>query len=413
VELRERLRALNGGKPLAAAPVVRRRAGIETVLDGREVPTAHGPSFVFERRYPLTHHHGAPVGALTTHATGSLATLTGDARLAPLDPTRAVILDTETTGLAGGTGTYTFLVGLGIVEGDAFVVRQFFLRQLSEERALLSALAEHLTGSGGLVTYNGRTFDWPLLTTRFTLARLRSSLPDLPHWDVLPMARRLWKGRLGSCSLGALEATLLGQPRHDDTPGWLIPQLYFDYLRDGDARRLAGVFAHNERDILALAALAGRACRALSDPFDGSVADGQDFAALARHAAACGRSARAMDLYRHALTLALPADEREVVQRHLSLLLKQARRWDEAAVMWQTMLDGPLFDSFFPALELAKYYEHIQRDYGRAAVLVERLLAVADLRGSAAERAPLMHRLSRLRLRRLGPPHVTSDGPRT
>jgi uncharacterized protein YprB with RNaseH-like and TPR domain len=392
---------LNGGKPLAAAPVVRRRAGIETVLAGSEIATAHGPSFVFERRYPLTYHHGAPVGALTSHAPGRLATLTGDARLATLDPARAVILDTETTGLAGGTGTYTFLVGLGMVEGDDFVVRQFFLRQLNEERALLSALASHLAGSGGLVTYNGRAFDWPLLTTRFTLARLRSALPDLPHWDVLPLARRLWKSRLGSCSLGSLEAQLLGQPRHDDTPGWLIPQLYFDYLRDGDARRLAGVFAHNERDVLALAALAGRACRTLNDPFDGSVADAQDFAALARHAAACGRGRRAIELYSHALTLALPASEREEAQRHLSLLLKQARRWDEAAVIWRAMMDGPLGDPLFPALELAKYYEHIQRDYGRALDLVERLLAVADLRGAPSQRAALTHRLTRLRQRRL------------
>ena len=229
------------------------------------------------------------------------------------------------------------------------------MRTLTEERALLAAVAERLAGRGGLVTYNGRSFDWPLLTTRFTLARLRHSLPDLPHWDVLPLARRLWRARLGACNLGLLEASLLDQPRDDDTPGWLIPQLYFDYLRDGDARRLRGVFEHNRRDILALAALAGLACRALADPFDGSIRDGQDFAALGRHAEAVGRAERAMTLYRRALACPLPAAEREDTQRRLSLLLKRARCWEEAVALWNAMLTEALADPLFPILELAKY----------------------------------------------------------
>jgi uncharacterized protein YprB with RNaseH-like and TPR domain len=399
MDLRERLRALNGGRPLAAAPPVRRPAGIDTVVAGAEVATPHGPTYVIERRFPLDHRHGAPVGALAGYAPGRLADLTGDARLAALDPARAVVLDTETTGLAGGTGTYTFLVGLGLVEAGQFVVRQFFLRGLNEERALLAHLAEHLRDRGGVVTYNGRGFDWPLLTTRFTLARQRAALPELAHWDVLPLARRLWRGRFESCSLGTLEAHVLGQPRQDDTPGWLIPQLYFDYLRDGDARRLRGVIEHNQRDILALAALAGLICRALADPFDGALTEGPDFVALARHAEQCGREARAIALYRHALARPLPPGEREAAQRGLSLLLKRARRWAEAAAIWEAMLAQPLADPAFPALELAKYHEHVRRDYRRASALVERLLVAAEPRPVPAERAALLHRLARLRRR--------------
>jgi uncharacterized protein YprB with RNaseH-like and TPR domain len=399
MDLRERLRALNGGKPLAAPMPMRRQAGIETVLPGDEVATPHGATFVVERRFPLDHRHGASIGHLAGVAPGRLAELTGDARLTALDPAGAVVLDTETTGLAGGTGTYTFLVGLGLVERGEFVVRQFFLRGLGEERAMLAHLAEHLRRRGGLITYNGRAFDWPLLTTRFTLARQRAALPELPHWDVLPMARRLWRSRLGGCGLSALEAQVLGQARHDDTPGWLIPQLYFDYLRDGDARRLRGVFEHNQRDILALAALAGLICRALADPFDGAVADGQDFAALARHAEACGQEGRALALYRHALTLPLPPAEREAAQRSLGLLLKRARRWEEAAQLWTAMLAQPLADPLFPALELAKHHEHVQRDYRRAIALVERLLLARELRSAPHERAALEHRLARLKRR--------------
>src|SRR5262245_54709658 len=113
MDLRERLRALNGGKPLAAPMPVRRQAGIETILAGVEVATPHGATFVIERRSPLDHSHGAPIGHLAGEAPGRLAELTGDARLETLDPAGAVVLDTETTGLAGGTGTYAFLVGLG------------------------------------------------------------------------------------------------------------------------------------------------------------------------------------------------------------------------------------------------------------------------------------------------------------
>lgn len=409
MDLRERLRAMNGGKPLAAPPPIRRDVGIEDVLSGAEVDTPHGRSFVVEHRYPLAHEHGAPVAALHERPPGGLVELTGDGRLAALDPSRAVVLDTETTGLAGGTGTYTFLIGLGVVEADAFVIRQFFLRTLAEERALLAAVAERLAGRGGLVTYNGRAFDWPLLTTRFTLARLRHALPELPHWDVLPLARRLWRDRLGSCSLGALEMALLGQPRTDDTPGWLIPRLYFDYLRDGDARRLRGVFDHNRRDILALAALAGRACRALADPFDGGVAHGEDFAALGRHAESRGRDERAITLYRHALAQPLAPAAREETQRRLSLLLKRARLWEEAITLWQSMLAGPLVDPFFPALELAKYEEHVRRDYRRALALVERLLLAADLRGPAPAAPALRHRRARL-LARLAVPASSLHG---
>ena len=399
MDLRERLRAINGGRPPAPTPTIRRAAGIETVLAGSEIDTPHGSSFVVEHRYPLTHAHGAPVATLARWPVGGLADLTGDGRLAAFDPSGALVLDTETTGLAGGTGTYTFLVGLGGAEGDAYVVRQFFLRTLTEERALLAAVAERLAGRGGLITYNGRSFDWPLLTTRFTLARLHHSLPDLPHWDVLPLARRLWRTRLGNCKLGTLEASLLGQPRDDDTPGWLIPQLYFDYLRDGDARRLRGVFEHNRRDILALAALAGLACRALADPFDGSICDGQDFAGLGRHAEAVGRAERAIALYRQALTCPLPAAEREDTQRRLSLLLKRARRWQEAAALWNAMLAEPLADPLFPILELAKYEEHVCRDYRRALALVERLVLAADLREPSPATPALRHRLARLQRR--------------
>lgn len=258
--LRERLAALSGTRPAAPSrPVVPARPAV-TLAGGQEEATPFGPCYLIERRYPLDHQHGPwPLGALTTVAPDLLAALGGDARLGSLPHERLVLLDTETTGLAGGTGTYVFLVGLGFLTADtagpAFVVRQYFLRELREERALLHALGATLARFGALVTFNGKSFDWPLLATRYTLARQTLPVAAWPHLDLLHPARRVWKHRLPSCSLGALEAAILGVRRVNDVPGALIPDLYFRYLRDGDPRPLLPVLAHNEADIVSLAAL--------------------------------------------------------------------------------------------------------------------------------------------------------------
>src|SRR5207245_11750591 len=167
-----------------------------------------------------------------------------------------IFLVTETTGLAGGTGTYAFLVGAGWIEGDVFVVAQHFMRDLDEEPALLAALAPLLERAGGVVTFNGAGFDLPLLETRFVLARRRWPA-TLPHLDLLRPSRRVWTGCFDDCRLGTLERDVLGLAREEDVPGALIPSLYFDWLRRRRAAPLARVFAHNRDDVLSLAALVG------------------------------------------------------------------------------------------------------------------------------------------------------------
>ncbi|HEV8633655.1 MAG TPA: ribonuclease H-like domain-containing protein, partial [Chloroflexota bacterium] len=255
----------------AARPTAPPRPSYPDVCDlvpGQHRSCADGRCFVAETRYPLDHvHAGAALSDLLAQPGDVFALLTGDGRLTGMDPSRTVLLDCETTGLAGGTGTYLFLIGLGYFADGGFRVDQFFLRDPSEERPALRVLGEVLGRFEAVITFNGKCFDWPLIETRHLYARvvLRPTLPL--HLDLLFPARRLYRRRLGSCSLVDLERGVLGLPqRRDDVPGWLIPQLYFEYLRRRDGRALVPVFEHNRADILAMLALAVRMARLVAEP---------------------------------------------------------------------------------------------------------------------------------------------------
>src|SRR5271163_5149882 len=184
-------------------------------------------------------------------------------RAALADPARWLFLDTETTGLAGGTGTYPFLVGIAWWDAGGLEVEQFFMREHSEEHSLLVALAERMAERRVLVTFNGKSFDWPLLENRFTMTRSISTPRLAAHLDLLHPARALWKLRLGSVRLVDLERDVLDAPklgwhREEDVLSSLIPQHYFDYLRGGPAAPLAAVVRHNQMDLRGLAAIMGR-----------------------------------------------------------------------------------------------------------------------------------------------------------
>jgi uncharacterized protein YprB with RNaseH-like and TPR domain len=187
---------------------------------------------------------------------------------------RLLFLDLETTGLSGGTGTYAFLCGLGAVCGGYFKVAQFFLKNPAHEAEWLDAVDSCIPRNATLVTYNGRTFDVPMLTTRHIMARRRPHWEASPHVDLLHFSRRLYRGYIESCSLGSVETNVLGVRRaNEDVPGWLIPEIYARYLRTGDAAPLRGVFYHNELDIASLASL----CRRVSNVLAGRAGRGREF----------------------------------------------------------------------------------------------------------------------------------------
>ena len=232
-------------------------ASFDETLPGAVQRNDEGECWRMDRRYPAEDRFGRlPLERLREFPGPLAATLSGEPRLAALERSSLAYFDTETTGL-GGAGTKIFLAGVGAwnARGDAFEVRQYLLRDYEDEPSLLLALHEDLARYPAVVTYNGKRFDWPLYQERLILNRLRLPLPHA-HYDVLPPSRRLWRRLATDCSLTTLEGELLGHRRPVDVPGFLVPSIYFQYLRDRDPRPLVPVVEHNANDIVALAALA-------------------------------------------------------------------------------------------------------------------------------------------------------------
>jgi len=325
-----------------------------------------------------------------------------------MDLAQTAFVDTETTGLSGGTGTYAFLVGVGRFVGGTFQVHQFFMRDPGEERAQLAAVAEAVADCTGLVTFNGRTFDVPLLTSRYTLHKLPFPLTAERHLDLLPPARRLWRRRLPSCALTSLEHHILGLERADDVPGWLIPYRYFTYQRDGDARPLVGVFQHNALDVLTMVSLVARLARAYRDPA-AALDHGRDWLSLALAYAAAGDWARVVGACDDALAHDLPPDEAGEAFYHLTLAAKRSGDWPRAVAVWDDLAGATIPRRMYPFEELAKYWEHrapepnLQRALGYAERARELVTSgtLRPRRGRRTALADLDHRIDRLR-RRMG-----------
>jgi len=377
LSVKERLERLVAVRARAVAeksrPKPGERVSLEEVIEGQALSNDRGRYYSVESELPLDHWHGhLSLSRLRLVSRSAFSILARGEEGAGLDLTRAVFLDTETTGLAGGAGTCPFLVGLGYLEGDRFKVRQLFMRDYPEEPALLDELARFLGRFESLVTYNGKTFDVPLLESRFILSRLRFPIGELPHFDLLHPARNLWRARLESCRLVELEYALLGFEREGDVPGELIPALYFDYLRSGDASRMPGVFVHNRNDIVSLAALAVHASELVEE---GSEPDHpvDDFS-LGRIFERAGEPDRSIQHYTRALGGGVGGSVRRRSLRQLALHYKRREDWEQAGALWRDLSceDGP--EAIEALEELAMHLEHRLRDFGGALAFCEQAL---------------------------------------
>ena len=326
------------------------------------------------------------------------AFLAKDHTLAQCDCTDGLFLDTETTGLAGGSGTFAFLIGVGWFEGESFITAQIFARDFSEERACLAFLQEVARGKEFLVTFNGKAFDVNLLSARFIMNRFHNPLVELPHIDLIHPSRRLLGHRLDNSRLVTLEQQVLGLTRRGDVPGSEIPQRYFDWLRRHDGRLMKDVFTHNCLDVISMATLAYHLSELLKSVPDMENSDHRDLLAAARLFADRRHWQRAYGVLgslRYSTDSAIAREAGKL----LSLFYKRAGRWDEAVEIWEKIIEVEPLD-IFAAEELAKWCEHRQRDFERALCIVSRVLECSRA-ATSAERAALVYRCTRLR-RRLG-----------
>ena len=381
-------------RPARPLPAQRAPQRIEEYVDGQVEKNAYGEFFLARQALPF----GRPYGKLRISdlASADLSPLNLWLEDVVLPPTSELVyLDTETTGLAGGTGTCAFLIGLGAVEGSKFVIRQYFLRDYPEEKAALVAVAEALQGYRGVVTFNGKTFDLPLLETRYALARLKSPFSRLVHLDALHPSRRLWKLRLETCELTRLEQEVLGVSREGDVPGSEIPQIYFDYLRTGSAQALQPVFYHNALDIVSLAGLTVELARALSDA--GTLASSLDLFSLSRIFQRAHATERSLATCKQALDKGLPQLVETQALWQLAAQHKRQRQHDLAVGLWNELARREAPFAIQALEELAIYYEHRQRDV--TAALKFTSTAITRLREQAGNPTHLKrfaHRLERL-----------------
>jgi uncharacterized protein YprB with RNaseH-like and TPR domain len=328
---------------------------IESVVEGKFLEVIYGQVFCHEEIYQSDYLHGAkplypslPINTLCQWAEAS--------SLSATDINDFIFLDTETSGLAGGTGTYAFEVGLGRFTDEGFHLAQFFMRHPGEEPALLAGLTEFMDGMKAVVTYNGKSFDIPLLNTRYTLMGMTSPFEGINHFDLLPLARRLWRIRLESRTLSNVENQILGVERgEDEVPGYMIPEMYFNFLKTQDARPMGGIFYHNAVDILSLAGLFSHMAFLLHDPHSKEIAHIEDVVALARFFESTGDIPQAQVLYQKALNSEMPEDLYWDTIERFSFLLKRQNEWDKAIELWEMAAEN---NALYAVEELAKYYEH-------------------------------------------------------
>ncbi len=392
-----RLAALKPTRPIPARPAALRTPGeADSVgrLLGAGVANTHFGEHLAIRNWFSTPEFIEPSCiALELLSRTRNESLSRKTRTALEDPTKWLFLDTETTGLAGGTGTYAFLIGLGWWDASGLQIEQLFMRDFTEEYSILHELSTRVVERPVLVTFNGKSFDWPLLENRFTMTRSIAAPKLAAHLDLLHPARALWKLRLGCVRLVELERHVLDAPRlgwhrENDVASALIPQFYFDYLRGGPAAPLAGVVRHNQMDLRGLAALFGKINTLLSEPADSAnEIESLDLFGLSRFLQRRGDADRAHSACAQALAIGLPAEFRPKASRDLALMAKRRGEHERAVEIWLDMV-GDLHEGLHACEQLAIYYERHAKDPAKAAQFAK--LAVATVRQQRANSRDLL-----------------------
>jgi len=364
-----RLGIKTGTDEIPNPPAYSGEFSVDEVIPGELLQTIFGSIYRIQKFFNRSHIHGK----LSLIIEGEIDLVADWAHLSSSGRTSLenfVYLDTETTGLSGGTGTFAFLVGLSRYNQDGTEFTQFLLRDPSEERAMLTALADYMNDAHGVVTYNGKAFDIPLLNSRYVIHRLESPFAKLDHIDLLYLARRMWKKKLASRRLSNVEVEILRVERsQEEVPGYLVPQIYFDYLKTRDARPLAGVLYHNEMDVLSMAALLNYFTVTLSQNEMPASVSPDDYYPLVTLLLDLGKNEDACRVFASIFHPAAkyPNIDWDVAER-IGKVYRRNADWEDALVLWQSAAEQY---QEFGWEELAKYYEHVERNYPAARYYAE------------------------------------------
>jgi len=413
-ELRDKLQSLLARQGLMSGAewrrkteeLAQRRASgefeIDRVVSGEVVGDANAGFFLVRTEFPLDTAHGnVTLGEALLALPEHVALSANDADLRDFAPETAIFLDTETTGLAGGSGTVAFLVGAGYFDGAVFRLEQAFMRDFDDEEPMLRYLDGLFTGRDAVVTYNGKSFDIPLLRTRFIQNRMPFRLDAALQYDLLHAARRFWKRRLGDCGLTNIEREVLAVRRHGDVSSAEIPEIWLNYLRTRDARALEAVFYHHRMDILSLAALAGRLSQSLSLPQGTGFAHVEDRLSLVRLHFLQKHYRDVTDHGRRLLEEeAEPAIRCECLYL-MGMACKRLQQWYDMEEAW-TLLVTERPGDLVARLELAKHLEHRARNLLEAERLCAETVQFLETRSAlGTDELPLGLEDFRARLERI------------
>lgn len=371
--LKAKLRTISSSSPSSRDCGLPQESADRGDLGGSIVKGAKGEYMVKTSNYRFNYSYGAVLleGLKSMDlSASSWWTRLGD----KIDVHDLVFLDTETTGLAGGTGTMAFLVGLGFIGDRGFTVRQYLARDFDEEHSMLETVINTLKDFKVLVTFNGKSFDWPLLESRLIYSRLGPIQWEGRHLDLLHVSRRLWGKKLNSCSLTSIEENILGHFRTDDIPGMMIPGVYMHYLETRMAGDMLRVIGHNQMDIAAMAALLIKITALYSDPK--MRCDSWELFGIARDLERSLRIEEACESYRICADMARDNDLSVQAKKRMAYLLKRHKGPEAAVDLWIDIAGSGHKSLIFPLIEMAKFLEHKRKDYNQALVYTEKALAI-------------------------------------
>ncbi|MBS3750752.1 MAG: ribonuclease H-like domain-containing protein [Anaerolineales bacterium] len=370
------------------------------VLPGYWKPTPHGDTFIVENQYPLDYSLGS-VSLQPSIYTPPLTKWLKNPALehTPLD--HFAFIDTETTGLSGGAGVYVFLIGVGRFIDDHFQISQFFLSDPAQETAQLSALEEYLAPAEVVVSYNGKSFDLPRLKTRYRAHRWPPPLQEISHIDLLHLARRLWKNRLSSCTLGDIEYNILNFERsEEDVPGWQVSDLFHEYIHTQNPKPLKQVFYHNEMDVLSMVGILNRISTLLNPGSACQTDHPEELSSVGKFYADLKEPKTAINLLEESLTrFDSVSDPYLESLKTLSFLYKKSENFEKAVSYWKEAAEN---EEYYAFLELAKYFEHRQKNFEEAIHWTLSAISIIDSTAgkahqSQAHKSDLEHRLNRLK----------------